>query len=186
MVPRSWQPGGPITLASDNLHPGTFYDIAFGTERVEYHRMPMSALANAVDVVPGSELRDIELGGPGVLKSGGRLIGGGLGLAGAAGGIALASVLNSLSATTSIQSILTVRSASSEAFFHNQHATPEQWRRHLSPAFVRLQQLGDIAKAGAQTGSSDLDQLERLAALRQTGALSESEFEAAKHKILGI
>ena len=51
------------------------------------------------------------------------------------------------------------------------------------PVEVNLQDI--LQSAGAEGGSDRISQLERLARLREQGALTEAEFQAEKARVLG-
>jgi hypothetical protein len=98
---------------------------------------------NPLTEVAYSEIEDIEIGGPGLVKSGGGFIGGGFGAMGALEGMALASVLNALTTKTRITTIIRVQAAACELFLLWTQAPPEQLRIELS------QPLGAIRAARA-------------------------------------
>lgn len=76
--------------------------------------------------VPYAEIEDVEIGGPGLVKSGGGFIGGGFGAVGALEGVAIASVLNALTTRTSITTIVRVQGVRCELFLLHTRSTPEQ------------------------------------------------------------
>ena len=82
---------------------------------------------------------------------GGDFTGGGVGLVGGAGGIAIAALLNKLSTTTSILNVLTVADDSHEGFFLNEdlRRLPEPPRRvRRLQALGRLESCREIQRSG--------------------------------------
>jgi len=59
--------------------------------------------------VPYSEVEDVEIGGPGLVKTGGGFIGGGFDVTGALEGMAIASVLNAPTRRTSVKTVLRIQ-----------------------------------------------------------------------------
>jgi hypothetical protein len=111
--------------------------------------------------------------------------GGGFGLVGAVEGIAIASLLNAITTRTSIVTVLVVADAQHEGFFVNDAIAPEDLRRILSPTFVHLRQHQRVAAVAPPVESEDLvTKLERLAAIRTAGMITNEEFAAAKAKLL--
>ena len=55
--------------------------------------------------MPYSEVEGLEIGGPGLVKTGGGFVGGGFGARGAIEGMAIAAVLNGLTTRTSIKTV---------------------------------------------------------------------------------
>jgi hypothetical protein len=99
---------------------GERYDARFLEDRLGifpcHHWEPLAEL-------PYSEVEDVEIGGPGLVRSGGGFIGGGFGAVGALEGMTIAAVLNALTARTSITTIARVQATSCELFllFTSQH-----------------------------------------------------------------
>jgi hypothetical protein len=132
------------------------------------------------------DIREIELGGPGAMQSGGGFIGGGFGVGGIIGGIALAAALNKLTTRTAIQTLIRIAAPRAELIVSHDRTTPEQLRIYLSPAFARLAAAHErttIAPPVIQ-GHDVVAQLERLAEMKAAGVVTDQEFEAAKAKIL--
>jgi hypothetical protein len=140
-----------------------------------------------VTIVQGEEVIEVEstkitrvdISGPGEVTSGGGFIGGGIGIEGAAQGIAIAALLNSLASSSEINTVIHIEWNDSEAFLHTSTDEPEALRVKLSTFFVR------IASNRRPESQSDLStQLERLRDLRRAGDLSDEEFDSAKRKLL--
>lgn len=90
--------------------------------------------------------------------------------------ITMASALNALLTTT----VMRIASRKGEVFLHNGAMTPDAMRSAFSPLFTRM----EAAKVEASTAPVRDDdpavQLERLTRLRDSGALTEEEFQAAR------
>ena len=129
-----------------------------------------------------SEIEDVEIGGPGLVKTGGRFVGGGFGAAGALEGMAIASVLNALTTRTSVTTIIRIQAASCELFLLWTQSTPEQLRMELS------RPLGAIRAAkpakSAKTSASPVEELAKLADMLQAGLITREEFDQFKAKLL--
>jgi hypothetical protein len=140
-------------------------------------RIVIAGLHDAL-ALPYEALTAVELSG-GAQTSGGGFIGGGFGATGAIEGMAIASVLNALSRKTTINTVLRVATGQGELFLHHGSVTPAIMRNTLSPLFTRFEasRATPVARAPAEDPTT---QLERLVRLRDAGALSEDEFQAAR------
>lgn len=126
-----------------------------------------------------NHLTDLEIGGPGLVTSSAGVMGGGFGLEGAAIGMGIASILNSMTSKSKINTILRFSWAGGELFLHTSRFTPDNARIALSHVFTVMQ------KKGAHTQTDLASQLEKLASLRDSGALTSTEFDQAKARIIG-
>jgi hypothetical protein len=207
LVPRCVYLGG----AQVSLEPRSEVDLLFDAEGVQVHQPPARRETPPIVGFGYSEHFSLELSGPGRFKTGGNFVGGGFGLLGAAEGMALASVLNGLTTRTQTISVIAMVSAEYEAFFLCRTYTPDELRRMLAPAFLRVRQLS-VEREGASRqvddksddkGDADYAEgpqpvpsgsiegglvatLERLSALHQAGALTDAEFRQAKARALGL
>ena len=119
--------GGYIPEAA--ITPGGLYDVLFLEDRlvVFAHR-----LAKVLAEVPYSQVDDVEIGGPGLVKTGGGFVGGGFGVSGAVEGMAIAAVLNTLTTRTSVKIVVRIQGTSCELFLLHTKLTPEQLRIAMS------------------------------------------------------
>ena len=117
--------------------------------------------------------------------AGGGVIGGGFGVAGAAEGMLAASVLNALTKSTTIYSVVRVAARAAEYVFVSHKIESSVLSMMLTPVQFRIRQaqLPDRA-ATLPVSSSIADELTKLANLREQGILSDSEFVAAKARLL--
>jgi hypothetical protein len=167
------------------LTSGWAYELVFHVDRLllisQRDRAALAEIAYA-------GIREIVIGGPGLVKSGGGFIGGGFGLAGAAEGAGIAAVLNALTTRTAIKTILQIQAADGELFFLHREMVPQDLRIHLSRAIVAIRDAVPSAAtmdSGGQAGSvSRLDELERLARLLKEGLLTREEFDQLKATLI--
>jgi len=134
--------------------------------------------------VPYSEIEDVEIGGPGLVKSGGGFIGGGFGAAGALEGMAVASVLNALTTKTTITTIVRVQATNCELFLLWTKTTPEQLRMELSRPLGAIRAARASAEQMPAGPASPVAELSKLADMLQAGLLTREEFDQLKAKIL--
>jgi hypothetical protein len=87
---------------------------------------------DAVVQIPYRDVEVVDIGGPGLVKSGGGFSGGGFGVAGAVEGTAIAAVLNILTAQTAIKTIVRIQAAGCELFLLCTTTEPEALRIGLS------------------------------------------------------
>lgn len=131
-----------------------------------------------------SEIEDVEIGGPGLVKSGGGFIGGGFGAAGALEGMALASVLNALTTKTRITTIIRVQAAACELFLLWTQAPPEQLRIELSQPLGAIRAARAAAAHSPASPASAIGELSKAAELLQAGLLTREEFDQLKARLL--
>ncbi len=134
-------------------------------------------------------ITSIEIGGPGLVRSGGGFVGGGVGAAGAAEGIAIAAVLNALTRRTRITTIIQVQAADTELFFLDTTTPPQALRIRLSPGLVALGKARAAARpaapdGGAPTNAGIVGELERLGRLQEKGLLTADEFAQMKTRLI--
>jgi hypothetical protein len=147
--------------------------------------MAVGSFSNGFEV-PLSEVTSLIFSGRGqfATKTGGRIIGGGFGLQGAAEGILVARALNALSATTvsRIESVVTLQWLDGGIVLQNNCLTPQE----LASQFTVVTEAIRSNEAGEQQSSrGDLpQQIHALAQLHGSGALTDAEFSAAKARLL--
>jgi hypothetical protein len=83
-------------------------------------------------------LRAVELGGPGEVTEGGGYIGGGFGIGGMLGGMALAGVLNSVTRSSSVQTVIRIEYDEGELWVTHGSWTSAQLRILLSEVFMAM------------------------------------------------
>jgi hypothetical protein len=122
------------------------------------------------------------------------MIGGGFGVVGAAEGILVASVINSLTTRTKIYTLLRIATTRSEYVFVSYSVDSSALQLSLTPAQLRVRQAHQAPEpphaqpqpqAPANSGLSVADEVRKLAAVRDEGLLTEEEFAAAKARLLG-
>jgi hypothetical protein len=147
--------------------------------------------AEVLAEVPYSEIEDIEIGGPGLVRTGGGFAGGGFGVQGAVEGMAIAAVLNAMTTRTSIKTVVRIQGTHCELFLLHTAATPEQLRIQLSRPLAAIRYERAALGAGASqqptaaVPASPVEELTKLAGMLEGGLLTHEEFELMKAKILG-
>jgi hypothetical protein len=129
-------------------------------------------------------IEDVEIGGPGLVKSGGGFIGGGLGAAGALEGMAVAAVLNALTTKTKITTVIRVRAAACELFLLWTQTPPEQLRIELSQPLGAIRAARAAAAVSPASTASVVTELAKAAELLQAGLLTREEFDQLKARLL--
>src|SRR5580693_435041 len=142
--------------------------------------------AEVLAALPYSEVEDVEIGGPGLVKSGGRFIGGGFGVTGAIEGMAIGNVLNGLTSRTSIETVVRIQGTNCELFLLHTRVTPNRLRMDLSRALgvIRAAQAKGAAGASSARSVPPVEELARLADMLEKGLLTREEFDLMKAKFL--
>jgi Short C-terminal domain len=138
-----------------------------------------------------TEIEDVEIGGPGIVKRGGGFVGGGFGTAGAIEGMAIASILNGFTSRTSIKTILRIQGTGCELFFLHTRVNPERLRIDMSRPLAAIRSARASNVAGTQdrvpaTPASPVEELSKLADMLEKGLLTRDEFERMKAKLMGL
>lgn len=131
-------------------------------------------------------VRALELEG-GAVRKGGGYVGGGFGVLGAAEGMAIAGLLNTLTTSTKIQTTIRVESEAAEVFLFTDLATPQQLTVRLAEVRGRIRGAAPTAPPASAT-SVHLDVTDRLLKLGEMldkGQLTADEFAQAKARLLG-
>jgi hypothetical protein len=136
-----------------------------------------------VATIPYAEMTGLEIAG-GVRTEGGGFIGGGFGIAGAAEGMLVSSILNSLTRRTTINTGLAISSVHGELLLNHDRIGNSELRRTLSPLFTRFSAARQEATRRGAMPNDPLSELERLADLRDRNLLTPSEFEAARSHLV--
>jgi hypothetical protein len=165
-------------------------DLLFGSDDIQVHYCPLTSRSRSLAQLSYGAKFTVELSGPGRFTTGGGFVGGGIGMEGAAGGMAIAGILNALTTRTRVESVIAILSADFEGFFLCRDHDLDELRRLLAPVFLRARQISDLPAAAdvAQTGAIGIGLvalLERLTALHAAGALTDQEFIRAKAQALG-
>lgn len=171
-----YAPGPALTVR------GT-YDLRFLTDRIAI--VPGQG-AQVLVQVPYRDIEDVDIGGPGLVKSGGGFAGGGFGLSGAVEGIAIAAVLNTLTARTTIKTVMRIQAAQCELFLLCTTQEPDALRIGLSRPLgvIRQARAGITGRTDETTPASVIDQLAKLAALLENGLLTREEFDRLKAALI--
>lgn len=178
--------GGYVPEAA--ITPGGLYDVLFMEERmvVFAHRQ-----AKVLAEVSYSQVEDVEIGGPGLVKTGGGFVGGGFGVSGAVEGMAIAAVLNTLTTRTSVKTVVRIQGTSCELFLLHTKLTPEQLRIMMSRPLGAIRSARATQAAGGTqheapvAAPSPVQELTKLADMLEKGLLTREEFDMMKVKLLG-
>jgi hypothetical protein len=179
--------GGYVPGAA--IFAGERYDVRFLEDRL---LVVVCRRAEILAQVPYSEIEDVEIGGPGLVKTGGGFVGGGFGAKGAIEGMAIAAVLNALTTRTSITTIVRIQATGCELFLLHTRVTPEQLRIELSRPLGAIRSARVTGVAGAvrhQTPvrpAAPVEELAKLAEMLEKGLLTREEFDLMKAKVLGF
>lgn len=159
------------------------YDLRFLTDRIAV--FPFQGL-DAVAQIPYRDVEVVDIGGPGLVRSGGRFAGGGFGVAGAVEGMAIAGVLNMLTTQTTIKTVVRIQAAECELFLLCTTTEPEALRISLSRALSTIRQAQPEAATDPvdRSAASVVDQLGRLAEMLQSGLLTREEFDRLKAALI--
>jgi hypothetical protein len=179
--------GGYVPEAA--IIPGQRYDVRFLIDRL------LVVPANQAQVlaeVHYSQVEVVDIGGPGLVRTGGGFVGGGFGATGAIEGMAVAAVLNALTTRTSIKTIVRIQATTCELFLLHTKVTPEQLRIELSRPLGAIRSARTTSAAGAAqhqvraTAPSPVEELTKLAAMLENGLLTREEFDLMKAQLLGL
>jgi hypothetical protein len=131
-----------------------------------------------------SEIEDVEIGGPGMVRSGGGFVGGGFGAVGALEGMAVASVLNALTNKTKITTIIRAQATTSELFLLWDRTNARAAPHRVVSASRRDPHHPDAADQKIGPSASPVAELSKLADMLQSGLLTRDEFDQLKTRLL--
>lgn len=138
---------------------------------------------------PLTEMISLEFGGPGLQVQGGGFIGGGFGVKGAAEGIVAAELLNRLTTKTTLNSQINIVMKERGLLLHSAMITPEQLGIKFAAAVGRIATRRRVEADNTPTIDARdrlVAQLERLANLYRSGALTNEEYTQAKARLLDV
>jgi hypothetical protein len=162
---------------------GHQFDIRFREERlaVYRHRRP-----DLVIELPYAGIEAVDIGGPGLVASGGRFQGQAFGALVALEGLTVATVLNSLTVRTAIKTVIRVQATTAELFLLYTRQTPQDLRIYLSRplAEIRAARAAAVGPATGAAGTAQVENLARLAAMLESGLLTRAEFDTLKANLL--
>jgi hypothetical protein len=178
--------GGYVPEAA--ITPGGLYDVLFLEDRlVAFAYRQVKVLVEVLY----SQVEDVEIGGPGLVKTGGGFVGGGFGVSGAVEGIAIAAVLNAMTTRTSVKTVMRIQGTNCELFLLHTKLTPEQLRIAMSRPLGAIRS-ARVPRAAGRTqheapfaAPSPVEELTRLADMLEKGLLTREEFDMMKAKLLG-
>jgi len=154
------------------------YDIAFGLTEAVIEGPGKDG--NETTRISYAELTNLSIQGPGKVREGGGFIGGGFGIEGFVIGAATASVLNSLTTRSRIETLIGLQLGAKELVFLCTTVEPGVLELQLSRlrGFLR-------ASGGSPAPAGDLaTQLTKLADLVERGFLERGEYDELKRRLL--
>jgi hypothetical protein len=141
-----------------------------------------SALDGSSQIIAISEIKEIEIGGPGKVVSNAGVSGGGFGLEGFLQGAIAATLINAATTKSTTNTFLRILTKTGELYIHTSEIEPINLKMELSPAFVYLANKPQELSGGAS--SLIAEEIAKLHQLKLDGLLDDDEFKIAKNKIL--
>jgi hypothetical protein len=169
------------------IRPGERYDVRFLEDRL---MVCACRRAEMLAELPYGRVEDVEIGGPGLVKTGGGFVGGGFGARGAIEGMAIAAVLNALTTRTSMTTIVRIQATGCELFLLHTRLTPEQLRITMSHPLGAIRSAraaevaGGIQDQAHAVSRSPVEELAKLADMLEKGLLTREEFDLMKGELL--
>ena len=148
---------------------GSRINLSFGESEIH------CVSTNQVASFAYAELAELNISGPGTVTKGGGFIGGGFGVDGALEGMAIAGVLNLLTARSKIHTFLTIIANFGELHLHYGEIEPGALRMALASVFVKLRRLDPVWIDS---------RLRILAAQKEAGSLTGEEAVSARRRLL--
>ena len=190
-VPRLWVIGGSGIDVAPNTQ--TTWELIFAEDQVVLCQTSPIATERLADadwrgfglLQIGWEGLRLYVGSSGEVRIGGGFFGGGFSLLGAAGGRLMGSMLNTLTSSRTIDTVLRLQKPSAELYLFHDALVPQALRAALAPVFDRLRQTD--APSTSQVGEADDDvigRLGKLADLLDRGAITQDEFNELKAGLL--
>lgn len=131
--------------------------------------------------IASQDINELDVSGPGTVRTDAGIVGGGFGLEGFVKGAVAAALINAATTRVSTNTFARILTAHGEIYLHTSAIDPESLRIKFSPAFVHLAN----RRAATVVNSTSLsEELQRLKKLTDEGALTQEEFEAAKKVLL--
>lgn len=125
-------------------------------------------------------LLEVDISGPGKVTSSAGVVGGGFGAEGAMKGIAVATVLNLLTTHSNTKTFIRLGFSDSEIVMLTSQIEPDAARILLSPLFLKIKRQLPETKPVLLSG-----ELQKLHELKQSGAITDQEFDKLKTKLIG-
>jgi hypothetical protein len=173
-------------VRAGELAAGKPYEVRFLDDRIAV--LSPGALEARTEILY-SDVEAVDIGGPGLIKSGGGFVGGGFGAVGAAEGMAVAALMNSLTTRTRIKTIVRMQASGAELFFLNTATQPEALRIQLSRALGAIREAQTVVHSVSSQGQradsvSLVDELARLGQMLEAGLLTREEFNVLKRRLI--
>ncbi len=134
---------------------------------------------NEVISIDFKDIINFDVGGPGKTTTNAGVSGGGFGLEGFIKGAITATVINSITSSSSVNTFFKLLTKTGEVYFHTSACEPDKLKMVFSPLSVH------IGNRNLNNGIGIADEILKLNTLLQNGAISKEEFNLAKNKIIG-
>jgi hypothetical protein len=178
-------------MPGPGLTAGAAYDLRFLENRLSvFLNRPWEwRTAGALVEISYSDVEAFDIGGPGLVKSGGGFFGGGFGAVGAVEGMVVATLLNALTVHTEIKTIVRVQGPDLELFLLHTKTEPEALRIELSRPLAAIR-LARSARPGIAESRDPamraplIEELGKLAAMLDNNLLTREEFDQLKAKLI--
>lgn len=119
----------------------------------------------------------------GAVQKGGGFVGGGFGILGAAEGMAIANLLNSLTRKSSIHTTIRFEAEDAEVYFFTGQALPRVFEMRLADVRARIKARRAAAQPSSSQASDLSDRLLRLGDMLDKGQITPEEFAIAKARL---
>jgi hypothetical protein len=135
-----------------------------------------------VSRIPLSSVTNVQVGGPGLIQTGGGFIGGGFGITGALEGMAVASVLNSLTTRSRVETIVSVTAMATSFVLLHTIFSPAEVEIRLLPltSAVNRNSQSPAVLPATSPATDPAMRLRQLAELRDAGLLTADEYAKAR------
>lgn len=147
-------------------------------------RIVLSASDASIDI-PFTEIREVEISGPGTTTNNAGISGGGFGLEGFVKGAVAAALINAATTKSSTNTFLRMLTTTGELYLHTSQVEPAQLKIRLSQVFVYLANITRNSSGNSMHGAV-AEEITKLHKLKLDGLIDEDEYKAAKSKLLGI
>lgn len=180
----------------------SIYSVRFLSDRLAIFRSDNTV--KELGKIPYSDLLDLQIGGPGAVKSVSPIVGPAQTIAGSAiraiqPGVnpniltaengAISAALKAAGTRTKIKTVLFIQSSSSELFFLSTTLEPDQLRINLSPAISKIREIftepaGSVDPPQSSGQNSTLGDLEKAVEWLDRGLITRDEFDRIKSKLI--
>lgn len=156
--------------------------LEFAPDKVYIYKLVAGNKGETVATVEYVEVVSLQVGGPGVITTGGGWVGGGFGAEGIIMGVIFADVMNKMTTSSRIETIIQFSTTTGVLVIFNNLYMPEELSIILSPIVNRIV---NSQRKPTTPSVNSVEQLQKLAQLRADGTITEDEFQRLKAAIIG-